>query len=57
MPWQTFPHCPCCQGCVHLDGATCRLHGHTRRLCNGACPDRLLAEPDVSVLTAEERAL
>ena len=56
MPWQTFHRCACCQGCVQLEGATCRLHGHTRRLCNGACPDRLLEEPDVSVLTDEERA-
>jgi hypothetical protein len=51
MPWQTFPHCPCCQGCVHLDGGTCRLHGRTKRLCNGACPDRMPEEPDLSVLT------
>ena len=56
MPWQPFAHCACCQECVHLDGVRCRLHGHRRRLCNGACPDRTLAEPDVNVLTAEERA-
>ena len=28
------------------NGVTCRLHGYRRRLCNGACPDRLLAQPD-----------
>ena len=56
MPWQAFSRCDCCQGCVFLDGAGCRLHGHTRRVCDGACPDRTLKHSGTAGLSDEERA-
>ncbi len=55
MPWQAFHRCACCQGCVFLEGVNCRLHGDTRRFCDGGCPDRTL-EQDASTLTDDERA-
>lgn len=55
MSWQAFHRCSCCQGCVFLDGANCRLHGHSRRLCDGMCPDRMLEQASAEdVLSADE---
>lgn len=56
MPWQAFHRCPCCQGCTFLEGANCRLHGDSRRFCDGACPDRLLEHDAGAGLTEDERA-
>lgn len=57
MPWQTFRACACCHECAFLEVDTCRLHGQSRRLCDGQCPDRMV-EPElmVSALSAEEQA-
>lgn len=57
MSWQAFHRCSCCQGCIFLDDINCRLHGHSRRLCDGMCPDRTLEQTGVeAVLTDDERA-
>lgn len=56
MPWQAFHRCACCQGCVFLEGVNCRLHGDTRRFCDGVCPDRTLEQAATVVLTDDERA-
>ena len=55
MPWQVFHHCACCQGCTFLEGTNCRLHGASRRLCDGTCPDRAPEHP-AALLTDDERA-
>lgn len=54
MSWQAFHRCSCCQGCVFLDGANCRLHGHSRRLCDGMCPDRMLEQPSAEDVLSED---
>jgi len=41
---------------VFLEGVNCRLHGDSRRFCDGTCPDRTLEQCATVALTDEERA-
>ena len=56
MAWQAFHRCACCRECVFLEGLNCRLHGDSRRFCDGSCPDRTLEDDAAVALTEDERA-